>query len=153
MQSLFHLHVLKAFSQVIADYELSPMVESEDLIYLVSAKTYALSISNDRYGINIWYLYLKSRDEILSYNILVEASRTRPRLDPSEGLTENPTSLDDQLGNYARMLVRDAPDALDGDMTWLGAVGQPVRHSPSASAKLHDCLQGALPRAISTRDK
>ena len=146
MQSLFHIHALKAFSQIISDHGLSPLVESEDLVYLVSAKDYALSISNDRDGINVWYLHLKSREEVLSYNILVDASRTRPRLDPSEGLIKNATALTDQLSNYVRMLERDASDALDGDMTWLGAVGQPVRSSPSASAKLYDLLQRALPR-------
>lgn len=146
MQSLFPLHVLKAFSQVISDHELSPLIESDDLVHLVSAKDYALSISNERDGVNIWYVHLKSRDEVLSYNILVIAARTRPRADPGEGLIEHPTTLNDQLTNYARMLQRDAPDALDGDMTWLGAVGQPVRSSPKASAELHDLLRGALPR-------
>lgn len=145
MQDLFHLHVLKAFSQLISDHDLHPFVESPGLVYLVSSKGYALLIGTDRGEIDIRYFHLKSRIEVLSYNILFEAYRTRPRPDPSEGLLKNPTSLADQLVNYARMLARDAPDALNGDMTWLGAVGQPARYSPKTSAELYDRLQGALP--------
>lgn len=146
MQKLFPLHVLKAFARLIADYKLRPVVDSDEVVYLVSDKGYALQITDERDDTTVWYLTIGPHDEVLGYNIIFETGRHRPEMSPVDELVANPVSLDDRLGNLALLVARRAPDALAGDTTWLRVVGQPIRESPKSAerARLHG-LQKALP--------
>ena len=145
MQKLFPLHVLKAFAKVIADYNLRPVVDSDEVVYLVSDKGYALQIGDERDDTTVWYLMIGPHGEVLGYNIIFETGRHRPEMSPFDELVASPTSLDDRLGYLALLVARRAPDALAGDTTWLRAVGQPVRESSRTAARLCDLLQGAPP--------
>lgn len=145
MRSLFHINALQAFGELITKYRLSPVIDSDDQLYLVSSRGYALQISNDRDEINIWCLLLVGRDEILAYNILLSVVRLRGDRIPRGEMVARPATVREKLDNLALMLSRGASDVLDGDTTWLRTAGQPVPISPSVRGEIFDRLQAALP--------